>query len=74
MDRELEELIKAYDAVLDARNRADHQRFLAIYEARIDDVIARRSVERNNLYRAIRTAHLKWLAAQRKPATMPPKA
>jgi len=75
MDRELEDLIKAYEAVLQARDARDHKLLLSAYELKLDEVISRcPNTDRKALQRAIRNAHLKWLAAQRKPPSMPPKA
>lgn len=75
MDRELEEIIKAYEAVLQARNALDHKQLLSVYELKLDEVIARwPGIDRKVLQKAIRNVHLKWLAAQRKPPTMPTKA
>ena len=73
MDRDLEQLIVAYDAVLEARDSAMHQRLLAVFESRLEDVWLRHpNINRDSLRGAIRAAHRKWLAAQRKPPTLPP--
>ena len=71
MDRELEELIKAYDA---ARcGISDHQRLVSKYESLLDNVLERRpGLDRNSLHRAIQVAHRKWIIAHRKPDD-PPK-
>jgi len=73
MDRELEELIKAYDAAREARGISDHQRLVSKYESLLDNVLERRpGLDRNSLHRAIQVAHRKWIIAHRKPDD-PPK-
>ena len=75
MDRELEALIKAYDAVIQARGSAEHQRFAILYENLISDALDRQpGLHGDSLRRAIRVAHRKWLIGQRQPPTVPPQA
>jgi hypothetical protein len=75
MDRELETLIKAYDAVTQARGSAEHRRLIILYENLITDALDRRpGLDRDSLRSAIRVAHWKWLVAQRQPPTIPPQA
>jgi hypothetical protein len=75
MDRELEELILAYEAVREARSAIAHRRFLTRYESRLDDALQRRpGLSRDSLQKAIRVAHRKWIVAQSKPPTIPPTA
>ena len=75
MDPELEDLLKAYDAVLEARGGPQHHELLSQYESRLDRVLARRpGLDRYRLEKAIQSAHFKWLCAQKRPPTLPPKA
>ncbi|PWU08563.1 MAG: hypothetical protein C5B50_29395 [Verrucomicrobia bacterium] len=73
MNRELEELVKAMDAMREARNRADYLRRKATYEAGLDAVISRRpGVGRQALDKAVTLQYRRWIASQGKPPTMPP--
>jgi hypothetical protein len=75
MDPELERLIRALDAVLEARSKADYLEARAIYSSLLDEVILRRpAITKQNLDRAITIAYHRWLAAQRRPPTLPPVA
>ncbi len=74
MDRELEELLRAFDAAKEAAGD-ERTRLEVIYESRLDDVLARRSgLTRDRLHSAVLVAHRRWLRAQGKPTTLPPKA
>jgi len=74
MDPELEALIKAYDAFLQAQG-TDAKHLLALYESRLADLLERRpNLSKAQLQQAIRYAHLRWTLAQQKPPTLPPKA
>jgi hypothetical protein len=73
MNTDLEELITALDAVLQARSGDEAKRLDAAYQSRLDDVLARHpGVAREKLMRAVDFAHAKWLRAQRLPPTLPP--
>lgn len=75
MDPELEQLIKALDAALGARNKADYLRYRAIYDSRLDDVISRHpALNRQTLDKAVTIAYRRWITAQSKPPTLPPSA
>jgi hypothetical protein len=75
MDPELEGLIRALDMVREARNKTDYLRCRAMYELRLDGVIARRpGLTRQTLDKAITIAYRRWLAAQNRPSTLPPSA
>ena len=75
MNRELEELILAYEAVSASRDKeAEH--FLGIFEAQLDDLLKRHpGVSRDILRKSIIRAHRKWALKQaNKPPAIPPKA
>jgi hypothetical protein len=75
MNAELEALVLALDAVLQARSGDEATQLEAVYQTRLDDVLARRpGLSRERLLRAIDFAHANWLRAQRRPSTLPPKA
>lgn len=75
MNPELEELIKAYEAVIESRGGADHCHFQAIFDSRLDILLERQPrLDRETVQRMIREAHRRWVIAQRKPPTLPPKA
>ena len=75
MNRELEALILAYEAVSAARDR-EAENCLAVFEALLDDVlIGRPGVSREILRKSIIKAHRQWaLKQEQKPAAIPPKA
>jgi hypothetical protein len=75
MNAELEALVLALDAVIEARGGDEAQRLEAIYRSRLDDVLLRRpGISRERLMRAVDFAHAQWLRGQRKPSTLPPTA
>ena len=57
-----------------ARAGDDAERLEAIYESRIADVLERHPVTRDTLLRAVNLQHGRWLIAQKKTTTLPPKA
>ena len=74
MNAELEALILAYDAAMQASGQ-DCQQLRNLYEARLDEVLSRHSnVSRERLHRAVRQKYSRWLAAQQKPSSLPPSA
>ena len=75
MNAELEALVLALDAILQARAGDDAKRLEAIYQSRLDDVLARCSgLSREGLIHAVDFAYRKWLNTQKKPSSLPPKA
>ena len=74
MNRELEEMLKAYDAAKQASS-ADEQQLLTLYELRLDDMLQRHpQLSRQALEDAVHCAYGRWLQAQKKPTSLPPKA
>jgi len=75
MNTELEALITALDAVLQARTGDEARRLEAIYQSRLDEVSMRHpGLERRRLIHAVDFAHRKWLRARHQPPTLPPNA
>ena len=74
MDRELESLLLAYDAWLQA-GEDDMARHQTVFDAVLEDVLAGRpKLTREQLLEALRTYYPRWLRAQQRPPTMPPQA
>ncbi|MBI4663953.1 MAG: hypothetical protein HY735_34580 [Verrucomicrobia bacterium] len=74
MSPELEELIRAYDAVTLADNEQASEAWKA-FEALMDAAVARRAhLDRERLKRAVHHAHRRRQRAHDKPTTLPPKA
>ena len=75
MNPELEALIRALDAVVAARDGAEAARLDVLFQSRIDDVLIRcPNLSRATLLRMVDLAHRRWLAAQQKPPSLPPRA
>ena len=74
MNSDLEALLKAYDAVLEARDSDELKRLRAIFESRVDDAVEKRGLKKDVLLKGVRALHADWLKANRKQSTMPPKA
>lgn len=75
MNRELEALILAYEAVSAARD-TEAEQSLQVFEALLDSVLNRYpGLARDTLRKSIIKAHRKWaLKQENKPAAIPPKA
>jgi hypothetical protein len=75
MNTELEEILKAYDSFREAFDDDEAASWEAIYESLLDAVIARNArVSKEALRRFTETEYRKWLLAQKRPPTLPPKA
>jgi hypothetical protein len=75
MNCELEALVRALDAVIQAREGQDAERLDAIYQAKVEEVLLRSpGLSRERLITAVDFARKKWQRAQDKPSSMPPKA
>lgn len=74
MNPELEALIKALDAYLEARGR-EAQRLRTIYESRLEETASRHpGLSKISLHKIIETAYRRWRRSQNKPPSMPPMA
>jgi ribosomal 50S subunit-associated protein YjgA (DUF615 family) len=74
MSPELEGLIRAYDAVTLADERQASEALQEL-DSLLDKVLARwPHLDRERLLRSIHHAHRRWLRAEGKPPTLPPKA
>ena len=74
MNPELEALIWALDAYLEANGR-EAQRLRVVYESRLEEALRRRpGLSQASLHRAVESAYRRWRQNQTPPPTMPPKA
>jgi hypothetical protein len=74
MHPELEALIKAFDAALQAQG-SDTERLEAIYESLLaNSAEHHRNVSLEALDSAVQSAHRRWVKAQAKFPTLPPQA
>lgn len=60
MNPELEALIKAWAAYVDARGTLEDERLLSLYQSRLEDVCARTKVDRDSLHGAVLRAYQRW--------------
>jgi hypothetical protein len=75
MNSELEALVRALDAVIQARGGQEAEQLEAIYQARLEEVLLRSpGLSRERLVAAVDFARRKWQRAEDKPSSMPPKA
>jgi hypothetical protein len=75
MNRELEALILAYEAVSALRD-TEAEQALQIFETQLDEVMNRHpGISRDILRKSILKAHRQWaLKQEKKPPVIPPKA
>jgi len=74
MNPELEALIKAFDAAIQAHG-TESERLQALYESLLSDALQRHpNISFEALDRTIQLAHRRWVTAQIKVPTLPPKA
>lgn len=74
MNRQLEALVLAYDASLQAQGD-ETMAAVAAFDAIVDDALEHYpNLSRETLGRMVALAHRNWLNAQRKPPSMPPRA
>ncbi|HXU77489.1 MAG TPA: hypothetical protein VN794_13030 [Methylomirabilota bacterium] len=75
MNPELEALIKARDAIIEAQSGEEAKRLDAVFEARLGDVLAKHGgLSKESLKQLVAFQHSLWRKAQSKPSTLPPKA
>jgi hypothetical protein len=74
MNAELEALLRALQAVFDARSAAEGKQLNAIFESRLDDAANRIGVSKEILRKALYDRRLAWIKAQQKTSTLPPSA
>jgi len=57
MDPELEALLKAWDAYLQAQQGQEAERLLALYDSQLEEISARTRIKKELLDRAVRRAY-----------------
>lgn len=60
MNPELEALLKAWDAYLQAEKGQEADRLLALFDSRLEDVCARTKISKEVLDRAVQRAFRRW--------------
>jgi hypothetical protein len=74
MDRELESLLLAYDAWLQA-GEDGLDRCEAVFDSLVDDILSGRpNLSREQLLKALRSYYPRWIRSQQHPPTLPHKA
>ena len=74
MDRELESLLLAYDAWLESGEDGAARR-QAVFENLFEVTLAGRpNLTKEQLVKALRAYYPRWVRAQQRPPTLPPKA
>ncbi len=73
MSPELEELLKTLDRFFQA-DPAEAERLLILYKSHLDATSERTGISPNELDRAIRVKYPKWVRANSRTSTVPPKA
>jgi hypothetical protein len=74
MNAELEAILKAYDAFLQARGEAA-ERLREIYQSQLEEAWQRHpGISQEKLEQAIRVKYFQWLRADKNPSAIPPKA
>lgn len=75
MKAELEGLILAREALLEARSGEEARHARSLYHSRLDTVLERfPNLSRRTLELMIERAHSRWSKAQEKPSSIPPSA
>lgn len=77
MNPDLLRLIEALDALTECSptNTEEARRLASAYRTLLDDLLARHSgLSRETAESIIKLAHTRWLKAQQRPTTVPPKA
>ncbi|HYV28978.1 MAG TPA: hypothetical protein VFA77_15690 [Candidatus Eisenbacteria bacterium] len=74
MNAELEALLKAYDAFLQARGGSEEAQLFEIYESKLEDTCLHTNASKERLHLAVKSKYLRWIRANTRPSTMPPKA
>ncbi len=74
MNRQLECLVLAYDAMVEARGE-DAKRAIDNYDSLVDEfLLLHPTLSGETLGRLVVRAHRNWISAQRKTSSIPPKA
>ena len=75
MTPDLEAVLKAFDAMMEARNRAEAQQCRVRYESLLETVLGEKpGLSKSALHNAIVKRYSVWVNKAKKPSTLPPKA
>jgi len=74
MDAELEALILAPEAALEAQGSQHADPLRQRFESLLEETCHKHGLQPGPLEAAVRSAHLRWLRAQQKPPALPPRA
>jgi hypothetical protein len=74
MNKQLEELLKAWDAYVQARKGIEADRCLAFYQSLLEDHCQHSRVPKERLHLGLQRQYWRWVQAQRRFPTVPPKA
>jgi hypothetical protein len=73
MRPEGELLLQSYDAFKQATG-AEAKRLWEIYQSRLDDALTRHPISKAQMQAAVDIAYNRWLRANARPTSIPPKA
>jgi hypothetical protein len=73
MNAELEAILKAYDAFMQARGEAA-EKLWEDYQKLLDQAAAGHGISGEVLHRAVKTKYFQWLRRLENPPTIPPNA
>ena len=74
MDPELESLLKSFDAFMEARGGSEEEELLGRYQSRLEELATARRLKVETLDQAVRRKYWRWVKANTRPGTLPPKA
>ncbi|MBI2947947.1 MAG: hypothetical protein HYY23_09885 [Verrucomicrobia bacterium] len=75
MNPDLEAALKALDALMEARTRAEAQQRRAIYDSKLEDVLEKNpGLSKTSLHSALVKRYSVWVKKGSKPSSLPPKA
>jgi hypothetical protein len=74
MNKQLEELLKAWDAYVQAPKGVEADRLLSLYESTLEEHCERSGASPERLHTGLRRQYWRWLQAQKRFPTVPPKA
>jgi hypothetical protein len=75
MNAELEALIRSLDALLNAGPGPEAEKWEAVFDSQIGEVLKRHpGLSRVSLLHAVDRAHNRWLKADKRFPTLPPRA
>lgn len=74
MHPQLEALIRAYDAFIQAGHGSEAPHLFEVYESLLEHSAAGASASKELLHRSVKRQYTRWLRANAHPTTLPPAA